>query len=581
MRGWMVVVGLSASCGTAAWARPKHGEAEEATNAAAMRGPAASAAEIPALAALLLKAGWTPTPELSGVFQAGSIFETTGLGHTLVSATCISAVPKESTYTAAELVTSLQAGVSVGSGPMSGEVQAGIVKKVKFGTPTQVTVPTMDLELSTACREKLRKLSMGHIQSTYVVQEVLKAEIAEQTCGQVDARGRFVGLGVAEAEYAAACAQSSLEPVAVGYRTVPLANLLGLPFSESEPSRGQSLPVSGASVEFSFNASEALAQIQEAKDLETRLGREIESCLAREERKLLTKAATDGNDLALLLKETSLKAKEIGGPLVRRYLDIYGSAEVVCINDLGERRRSVVVPLAAEMSAWLSAVPIPDPNPAAQHGSVVQVDRPEGDSGKRAKVSTNRTENRSHQGMVPTGVEELDSFFGKAQAMLDSLFTAQDDIADAKFMLTNALGIEDNANVGEALIELKTISKGTISLKLVGTRPKLFAKPGSSPTVNRGVTAINGLVEAMTKATGALASMPFDAQALVEEAKDLPRRLPVMAKDSGIKPTQLPKVLKIAGANVKLLGGVPGEAQNTLDFAASTIDLVKTTFSER
>ena len=35
--------------------------------------PVASASEIPALAELLGKAGWTPTPELSGTFEAGAL----------------------------------------------------------------------------------------------------------------------------------------------------------------------------------------------------------------------------------------------------------------------------------------------------------------------------------------------------------------------------------------------------------------------------------------------------------------------------------------------------------------------------
>jgi len=76
----------------------------------------------------------------------------------------------------------------------------------------------------------------------YAVQEVLTAEIAEQTCGRVDASGRFVGLGKAEVELARACMQESLEPVAVAYRVVPITEL-GVLGSMAEPTT-LSAPVS-------------------------------------------------------------------------------------------------------------------------------------------------------------------------------------------------------------------------------------------------------------------------------------------------------------------------------------------------
>jgi hypothetical protein len=284
--------------GAASSARGRKDEAVDAARAATDRGPAASASEIPALANLLAKAKWTPTPELSGVFKAGTIFETTALGDRPLADNCIAAVPRESTYTAADIVTSLQAGVSVGGPLASGGAYAGIVKKVRFGTPTQVSIPGMDLELSKSCEEKLKRLPMSRIQSSYVVQEVLKAEISEQTCGKVDARGSFVGLGSAEAEYAAACAQSSLEPVAVGYRTVPLAELLHLNIAESGPvQRGGA--TGGSSVTGGgFDTSGTLAQIQAAKDLETRLNGELDACLDEEERKLVSQASADSAALA-------------------------------------------------------------------------------------------------------------------------------------------------------------------------------------------------------------------------------------------------------------------------------------------
>lgn len=202
--------------------------AKEAVKAANDRGPAASAAEIPALNKLLEKAGWTPTPELSGVFRPGSIFAVTAYSHALLAEGCIAKEPQENTYTSAEMVSSMQAGVSVRAGLGRAGVSGGIVKKIKFSTPVHLSVPILDLQLSSDCFSRLQALPAAQRSQAYVVREVLRAEIAEQTCGRLDAQGRMVGLGAAEAELSASCMQASLEPVGVGYRTVPLDELMAM-----------------------------------------------------------------------------------------------------------------------------------------------------------------------------------------------------------------------------------------------------------------------------------------------------------------------------------------------------------------
>jgi hypothetical protein len=193
-------------------------------------GPAANAGDIPALARLLERTGWSPTPELSGAFKVGYVFQRSGQGDRLQIDDCFTVAASRSTYTAAEVVTQLQAGVSVDVG--AGRVQAGgsLVKKVKFGTPEHVALPLLKMVPTPACREVLVAAGRGgaDLSAMYVVQEVLTAEIAEQTCGRVDAGGRFVMLGSAEASLSMACSQASLEPVAIAYRTTPVLDLPGV-----------------------------------------------------------------------------------------------------------------------------------------------------------------------------------------------------------------------------------------------------------------------------------------------------------------------------------------------------------------
>lgn len=178
------------------------------------------------LTELLDDAGWTETPELSGVFKVGSIFRVRDGGHGLMMRHCFNAVQETDTYTSMEVVSQLQAGVSVRTGFFGAKASGEVVKRVRFGTPEHHTIERLAMEPTEDCMIRLAKLPERELDEMYAVTEVLTAEISEQTCGKVDAKGRFVVFGKAEAELTAACALESLEPVAVAMRTVPLRELI-------------------------------------------------------------------------------------------------------------------------------------------------------------------------------------------------------------------------------------------------------------------------------------------------------------------------------------------------------------------
>jgi hypothetical protein len=180
---------------------------------------------MPALQELLDKAGWTATPELSGVFQVGRVFQNQGGTHTLMVRSCFDAPTGTDTYTSTEVVSNLQAGVKVKFGLGSVQTSGDLVKKMSFSTPSHHTIERLAMLPTPECEALLAKVPQDQLAHMYAVQEVLTAEISEQTCGRLDAEGRFVGLGKAEVELARSCMIESLEPVAVGYRVVSLADL--------------------------------------------------------------------------------------------------------------------------------------------------------------------------------------------------------------------------------------------------------------------------------------------------------------------------------------------------------------------
>ncbi len=330
------------------------------------RSPAASASDIPALDDLLQRAGWQPTPELSGAFKAGGIFTETMLGHQIALDDCFETEPTESTYTATEIVTNLQAGVSVKVGAGEFGASGGLMKKIKFSTPVHAAIPTLRLKPSEKCRAELSEAGqtgMLDLAKTYVVKEVLTAQIAEQTCGRVDAHGAFAVLGQADAELSMACAQHSLEPVAVAYRTTPVNELREL----GAGSGGGDLEVgsSGGSGDLADQlaqlelaqrqreAAEAVAAEAAAKE------RELLARLAAEREQKLDKAQAAKRQEAARMWASMAPIVEKGGFEAARAVELfvkeYGSAEVWVKDSTGRYVRAVDAPEIEEARAWLGA----------------------------------------------------------------------------------------------------------------------------------------------------------------------------------------------------------------------------------
>ncbi len=211
--GFMALVGVGTAAAAPAKLKKRVGESV----------PAANASEIPALAGLLDKAGWTPTPELSGVFQVGRIFKDDGTGHSLMVRDCFDAQPGSDPYTSAEVVSHLQAGVRVGFG-IGVKGSASLVRKVNFDVPVHHTLERLAMAPNPECTAMLDTATEVERGSMYAVQEVLTAVITEQRCGRLDASGQFIVV-TADAELEAVCSQQSHEPVAVAYRSVPVSEL--------------------------------------------------------------------------------------------------------------------------------------------------------------------------------------------------------------------------------------------------------------------------------------------------------------------------------------------------------------------
>ena len=182
---------------------------------------------VPDLEQVLQRAGWSITPEMSAAYsQPGDIFDES---NSLIKKgeDCFEAKVHEGAYASMEVNRSLESGVRIKVAIASGGGGVGLTKKLVFDTPTHRQIARLDLVPTEACHRALlaaRDRGMP-IDSWIVVTEALSAVVQKQECGEYNAKGGFFMVS-ADATVQQACAQTSLDPVAVAYKTVQLTTIL-------------------------------------------------------------------------------------------------------------------------------------------------------------------------------------------------------------------------------------------------------------------------------------------------------------------------------------------------------------------
>jgi formylglycine-generating enzyme required for sulfatase activity len=184
-------------------------------------------APLPDIEEMLTQAGWTMTPEMSAKFsRPGDILDAKNT--TLVDgADCFTAEVKEGAFAKMEVTRSMSAGVRMRIQVVGVRGGVALEKKIIFDTPIFRQISRFKLVPSAQCVGFLRAAEQRGEDTSgwYVITESLSAVIQQQQCGEYNAKaGTF--LVSADASVTQACAQTSLEPVAVAYKTMPAAVLL-------------------------------------------------------------------------------------------------------------------------------------------------------------------------------------------------------------------------------------------------------------------------------------------------------------------------------------------------------------------
>jgi formylglycine-generating enzyme required for sulfatase activity len=321
-------------------------------------GAAPAVQRVPSVEEVVEREGFTPTPSQSEIYRPGAVLVPNAKGgHDVIVKDCLGVQAEVSVMSQSSIATSLAAGVSASLGVAKGAAAAGIEKRLSFVDPEQRTIPLSQLAATDACEKGVKNAArFADLSRGIVVYDVLVAQIKNSVCTKADASGKVVALGAAEAAAYSECVQESDAQVPLGYKAVPLGQLVavgGAPVPAPTPGATQGGGGSGAG---GFGGAGDLAkQLEAAEKLKADLEAKLAACLKSDADKVRAQAKADWSQLARLASKTDAAAKAAGKGYFEKFVAVYGAARVSCKNDLGERSELVSVAEVAQARAWLDA----------------------------------------------------------------------------------------------------------------------------------------------------------------------------------------------------------------------------------
>lgn len=174
-----------------------------------------------------------------------------------------------------------------------------------------------------------------------------------------------------------------------------------------------------------------------------------------------------------------------------------------------------------------------------------------------------------------TQISSFDETFGKVKDLQTKLQEMNTNIVTANDKITTALGLPQGTPVADALNDLKSKAGDKLTVALDGDKPKLSLADDAPENLKTAVTATNEAVNLWVDTLGKATTLHQDIMAVKDSAMALPGETPAAFKESGLPPTQLPKVTKTVQNNVKATTQTVEMANEVVKSLTTTLDTLK------
>ena len=162
--------------------------------------------------------------------------------------------------------------------------------------------------------------------------------------------------------------------------------------------------------------------------------------------------------------------------------------------------------------------------------------------------------------ITTTGIAAVDGVFTPAGEILGTISGTKTALDNVSKNLTTALGLADGTPLKDALASLKEKAAGklTVAMNEQGM-PELKPSDALPEDVQKALDGFNASIGEISALVPKLAEIPQKAQEVVAAAQALVAN-PSSLASSGVKPTEIPKVVKAVKNNITVLGKLPTEA---------------------
>lgn len=200
---------------------------------------------------------------------------------------------------------------------------------------------------------------------------------------------------------------------------------------------------------------------------------------------------------------------------------------------------------------------------------------PEADAAPKTKGAAAAKEEKLPK-IEPTGISEFDSVFMKAKTIHETLDANDTKLKEGRKQLAIALGVAEDAPLKTAFDDLKVKANGKIKLAMKGKMPRLAASEAMPDNVQKGIDAVNGLLDTSEAVMDETMGLKPEAEALAAACVDFPAKLGSM----GLDPMKLAQATGKVSNNVKATGATPDRVERVGKSAEGVFVDVKGTFTE-
>lgn len=177
-------------------------------------------------------------------------------------------------------------------------------------------------------------------------------------------------------------------------------------------------------------------------------------------------------------------------------------------------------------------------------------------------------------------IQEFDPTLSDAKAIHDSLASIEKTLTDANKGLAATLNLPETTSVDDCLGELKKRANGKLRVAMKGRVPKLEATDAIPSDVQAGIDTVNKMMDDLGSGLEQVEAMPPKVAGLVSSAKAFPGQLNVdLLKKNNVAPTELPKIGKTLGADIKAIEATPERIKGVTDQTMNLFNKVQSTFA--